>query len=213
MSYKVKFLGQGVMGEEALRVLKTERNVELVEDGEYDVLLVASWSKRIEQEVIDKAKICSVNIHSGLLPRQRGYHPLNWAIIWGDQVCGVSLHMIAESIDSGDIVLQKAFTIGEDDFIWDVRKKAVACVAPIIRTFFDNVEEALSKRWKQNQAFVTYAPRRFPSDSEVNLNAPIKDIYNLFRSCDKDYPAYAYVDNVKRYIKEFINRSVIVYED
>src|SRR3990167_4897391 len=114
--YKVLFLGGGFMGEEAERVLKTIDTIELIILGEqavkdFDFLLSVSYPHRIDLAVYSQAKVAAINLHSGALPKQRGYHPLNWALIWGDKIGGVTLHKTAESIDSGDIIIQYQFEI------------------------------------------------------------------------------------------------------
>lgn len=193
----------GFMGAEALRVLKTIPNVKLVEQGvdgikfeEFDIMLSVSYPHRIDRGILEKCK--AVNLHSGLLPKQRGYHPLNWAIIWGDKKCGVTLHKTAESIDSGDIIVQEAFNIDDQDFIQDLREKAKKCVEPILRRFFDEPDWYWSTAYKQDQALATYAPKRFPSDSELNPKAPMEHIRRHFRACDpQQYPAFVTIDGHK----------------
>lgn len=189
------------MGAEALRVLKTIPEVEIVEHGVFDIVLSVSYPHRIPAEFLEECR--AVNLHSGLLPKQRGYHPLNWALIWGDKKCGVTLHKTAESIDSGDVILQEAFDVDDQDFIQDLREKAKGCVEPILRKFFSDPERYYRNAVKQDQSEATYAPRRFPSDSEINIEAPLDHSRNLFRSCDpKEYPAFVVLDGHKFRVKD-----------
>ncbi len=55
------------------------------------------------------------NVHAALLPQYRGAAPINWAVINGDTVTGVTTFFIDKEIDTGRIILQKHFPIGIDD--------------------------------------------------------------------------------------------------
>jgi methionyl-tRNA formyltransferase len=201
---RVKFYGEGKMGNLVLDVLKTIASVELVDEKEedFDLLFSASCPRRISQEECKKAKFGAVNLHSGLLPRQRGYHPLNWALIWGDTQTGLTIHKIVDSFDAGDVYLQWSIKIEENDNIVSLRGKINDLVENVLKDFFSNFEHYCWHPTPQNQAEVTYAPRRFPEDSALNLFAPAEDVYNLFRACDPvEYPAFVMVDGVKRIVE------------
>lgn len=202
MKYKVKFLGSGFMADEAQRVIAELPNIDLVMGvWDCDILLTVSHAHRLNDEWLKAPRIGAINVHSGLLPKQRGYHPLNWALIWGDRNCGVTLHKLAESIDAGDIIHQIPFPIGFHDVIHDLREKSRRCVEPLLRRFFSNVDEMMEHAKQQDQSEATYAPKRFASDSQLNLNASEHDIYNLWRSCDPLlYPAFVIENGVKRLV-------------
>lgn len=210
---KIKLLHGGFIGKRAFQILYAlhcRQTIELVEGDDYDILITASYPKRITPEEIAKAKIASLNLHTGLLPKQRGYHPLNWALIWGDKQGGLTLHKTAESIDSGDIVMSCPFNISNNDTIRDLQVKATLLVEPVLVTFINNYLALLDCAQKQNQANATYAPRRFPSDSELNLKASKQEIWNLFRSCDPDlYPAFVMEDGRKRIVKDIVDGRIV----
>lgn len=202
-THKVCLAYGGFMGEEARRVLETLPNVELVLEWkgkpDADFFLTVSYPRRVLVE--DMEGIRAINLHTGFLPKQRGYHPLNWALIWGDRMGGVTLHKTAESIDSGDILVQRGFEITNEDHIEHLRVKAKALVYPILKQFFASPESAWDHAVQQEQSQATYAPRRYASDSQINLNETYWNIYNLWRSCDpKEYPAFVVFPNGERKI-------------
>jgi len=65
----------------------------------------------------------SVNLHGSLLPQYRGAAPINWAIINGEKETGVTTFKLKQEIDTGDILLQQSFPIGENDTAGDVHDK------------------------------------------------------------------------------------------
>lgn len=199
--YKVLFFGAGPMGDLVRGVLESLENVDLTVSrpmektqigGEgYDLIFLASFPARFPAEVAKLTALGAVNLHTGLLPEGRGWHPLNWALIWGKEKTGITIHKVVDSFDAGDVCLQTAVPIFESDNIVRLRERVDAHVPGLIQQFFRNPERYIDKAKPQNQAHVTYAPKRRSEDSELNLDASPSEIYNLFRSCDPDtYPAF-----------------------
>jgi len=220
--YKVLFFGAGKMGELVRNVLETIDNVEVTCIQErcdyldkYDLIFSASYPHRIPQEACKLTALGAVNLHTGLLPEGRGYHPLNWAIIWGKEYTGITIHKIVDSFDAGDICLQQTMPIFKTDTIRTLRERVDDNVGSVVRAFFASPEKWMSEARKQNQAQVSYAPKRRPEDSELNLDAQTHEIYNLFRSCDPDeYPAFVMVNGtVKRIVKSVSMNGEVTYAD
>ena len=190
------------MGEIALNVLQMLPNVEIVED-DMDIIFSASCPVRIDQSWVKRAALGAVNIHTGLLPEGRGSHPLNWALIWGKDKTGITIHKIVDTYDAGDIVLQEEIPIFDTDNIVSLRQRVEDAFPKLVSIFFNDPEGFMREAKKQNQALASYAQKRRVEDSELNMNAPVKDIYNLYRSCHPvEYPAYVMVDGVKHIVTD-----------
>lgn len=209
---KVLLFAGGGIGQIVRNVLEQHDNVELVEFDrgyaslsmwatsdelpEFDILFSASPGIKIPVEFCKRAKIGAFNLHTGLLPEGRGFHPLNWALIWGSEKTGITIHEIVESYDAGDVVAQHEVPVFDQDTIRMLRQRVDDFVPQVVSGFFDDPQHFINAKWKQNQAHVTYAPRRYPSDSEINFDASEKEIWDLWRSCDPDqYPAFVVVDD------------------
>lgn len=186
------------MGRLALDVLRGIEGIEVwpqrfvgdKPDAPY-LLFSASYPKRIPEDLLAGAALGAVNLHTGLLPEGRGWHPLNWALIWGRDKTGITIHKIVDSFDAGDICVQHEVPIFDTDTIVELRARVDATVPQVIAAFFEQPEHWISYATKQNQAHMTYAPKRRPEDSEINFEAPWRDVWNLYRSCDPvAYPAF-----------------------
>lgn len=199
--YKVLFFGTGLMGDLVRNVLASLENVDLhvsVEGqstqigGEgYDLIFSASFPARLPSELFKLTALGAVNLHTGLLPEGRGVHPLNWALIWGKEKTGITIHKIVDSFDAGDVCLQQEIPIFDTDNIVRLRERVDALVPAIVQEFFRDPEGYVAGAVPQNQALVSYAPKRRPEDGELNMMASPKQIYDLFRSCDPvEYPAF-----------------------
>ena len=212
--YRVKLYVANDAGEASTKIISSLGGVQIVEDNP-DIIFSASWPHRIIKEMRDQARLCAVNIHTGLLPQQRGVQPLNWALIWGDEQAGVTIHKMVDSFDAGDILLQSPILIGKHDTINDLKRKCFKEFEPLIKSFFENPEFHLNNAVQQNQANVTYAPKRTSEDSQINTKASSDEKYRLFRACDPEkYPAFVIKkDGTKQLVKEVTSQGKIVYKD
>jgi len=77
-----------------------------------DIIVVAAFGQILPKAIIDYPPLKCLNIHPSLLPRYRGAAPLNWTIIRGEKKTGVTIMLMDEGMDSGDILLQEETPIG-----------------------------------------------------------------------------------------------------
>lgn len=86
-----------------------------IRDLEIDCVIVASYGKIIPPELLDLPKMGSLNVHPSLLPRYRGATPIQAALLNGDRETGVTIMLMDEGMDTGDVVLQRATPISDSD--------------------------------------------------------------------------------------------------
>lgn len=80
-----------------------------------EFIIVVAYGRILPKEILDiPAKGC-INVHASLLPKYRGAAPIQWALIRGERVTGVATMLMDEGLDTGDILLQSAIEIAEDD--------------------------------------------------------------------------------------------------
>lgn len=89
--------------------------LEQIRSLEPDVIVVAAYGKLLPQALLDIPRMAVINVHSSLLPQYRGAAPINWAILNGDAVTGVTIQYMAAELDAGDILLTKATPIGPEE--------------------------------------------------------------------------------------------------
>jgi len=100
-----------------------EKDQDEILEMDADLIISAGWRRLIPENVIRAPKYGAINIHDGLLPKYRGFAPINWAIINGEHEAGVTVHFIDESADMGDILIQKKVDIKITDTAKDVYEK------------------------------------------------------------------------------------------
>lgn len=168
-----------------------------------DLIIVAGFPKLIPKSVIGTPRIGIINIHQSLLPKYRGRHPLNWAIINGEKETGVTIHHVNEKFDAGRIILQEKVPIYENDNIMDVYYRTVAKGKLMFEKLFNIIGTDEFIGYEQDSSEATYFSPRKASDGEISWNDPAQKIRNLIRALTYPYPgAYFFFKGEKFVIDE-----------
>ncbi len=80
-----------------------------------ELIVVAAYGKILPQEILDLPQYGCINVHSSLLPKYRGAAPINWAILNGERITGVSIMYMVAALDAGDVIRTVSTEIGEHE--------------------------------------------------------------------------------------------------
>lgn len=169
-----------------------------------DFALVLGWRTIINTDTDLNLKYGIIASHFSLLPKYRGFAPVQWAIINGETESGVTLFRIGDGeIDSGEIISQVKIAISSDDQGFDVDKKMTKAAIELIMNFFEDVRSNTLKFKEQDEREATYTCRRIPEDGRINWSCSSLEIHNLIRAIAFPYPgAYCYFNNIKYLINK-----------
>lgn len=95
--------------------IKTPEAVEELKKYEADIFVVAAFGQILSKEILEMPKYGCINIHASLLPRYRGAAPIQYAILNGDEMTGVTIMQMDEGLDTGDILTMKAIPVEKED--------------------------------------------------------------------------------------------------
>lgn len=104
---------------------KVRNNPEFIEEMKKlnpDVICVVAYGKILPEELLEIPKYGCINVHGSLLPKYRGAAPIQWAVINGEKVTGVTTMYMDKGMDTGDILLKQEVAIGNDETtgeLWD----------------------------------------------------------------------------------------------
>jgi methionyl-tRNA formyltransferase len=172
-------------------------NIELLKQSNPDILFIIGWHKIVPQEVLDTATI-RLGIHSSLLPKDRGPSPINWQIIRGETLGGVTLFHLTTGVDAGDIVDSEAYKIEENDTVADVYSKATISSISLLDKNWGSIHNMTIKAVHQNEKDATLNPRRKPKDGLIDWSKDSLECYNWIRALTRPYPgAFTYWNNKK----------------
>ena len=157
----------------------------------------------------------TINLHGSLLPQYRGAAPINWAVINGEKETGVTTFKLKHEIDTGNILLQESFPIGEDDTAGDVHDKMKELGARLLVKTIEGVVNGTLLETPQDLSYnnqdspLKHAPKIHTDTSRINWSQPVAAIYNFVRGLSP-YPAAFTIMNEKM-LKIFTSKKEIVY--
>jgi methionyl-tRNA formyltransferase len=155
-----------------------------------DVAFVCGWRTLLPKILIDAIPQGCLAAHDSLLPRYRGFAPLNWAVINGEVETGVTLFRIGEGpVDSGDIFGQKKVEIGFTETATDVYPRIISSTLLLFDEYLGAMENPGGINFsKQDDRNATYACKRTPPDGKIDWSRSATEIYNLIRALSPPYP-------------------------
>lgn len=155
-----------------------------------DLFVSMSFNQIFKKNIINLPKHKTINCHAGKLPFYRGRNILNWALINDEKEFGITVHYIDEGIDTGDIILQRAFPISdEDDYNTLLEVAYIECANILydaIKQIQNNKVESISQNTIHSVGF--YCGKRVVGDEIINWNQSSRDIFNFIRSICRPGP-------------------------
>ena len=146
-----------------------------------DLCVTAAFGQILSQEVLDIPKIGTVNVHSSLLPKYRGSAPINWAIMEGETVTGVTTMMTDKGLDTGDILLKREVPILPGETAEELTARLAPIGAELLIETIRRIEAGDCPRTKQNEAEASYFPMLKKEMGDIDWTLPAEKIVNLVR--------------------------------
>ena len=150
-----------------------------------DLFVVVGF--RMLPEVVWKMpKMGTFNLHAALLPQYRGAAPINWAVINGENLTGVTTFMIDQKIDTGGILLRQECRVEPTDTAGDVHDKLMAIGADLVVQTVEgliqkNIETRVQRSFVQGSEILHPAPKLTRELQHIDWNDTTRNIYNLVR--------------------------------
>ena len=131
-------------------------------------------------------KLGTFNLHAALLPQYRGAAPINWAVINGENITGVTTFMIDKKIDTGGIILRSECHIEPTDTAGDVHDKLMELGSSLVLETVEgivqhNVELRVQRSFIQGSELLKPAPKLSRELQHIDWNDSTRNIYNLIR--------------------------------
>ena len=157
-----------------------------------DLAILAFVTQIVPREVFSVPRLGSICFHPSLLPRYRGASALNWALINGESITGLTLFWVDPGMDTGPILLQKEVAVDPDDTTGSLYFNKVFPLG------VDAIGEAVAlikggnpPRIVQDESRATYDPPCRDEHARIDWSRPAPAVYNLIRGCDPQPGAHA----------------------
>lgn len=165
---------------ETPKTLRTEDSFEKLKSYRPDVIVVAAYGLIIPQNILDIPKYGCINIHGSLLPRWRGAAPIERALLAGDHMTGITIMQMDAGIDTGDIILKKELSIGEDEKFQNLFDRMKKLGAEMIVEVLKNIDHNCKE--KQSEEGVIYAYKIESKESILSSKDSVFVNYNKIRT-------------------------------
>lgn len=151
----------------ALRILRELRP---------DILVVVAYGRILPDDILAAAPLGAVNVHGSLLPKYRGAAPIQWAVLNGDRITGVSTMYLASEMDSGDIIYTEETEIGEKETSGELFDRLMAMGAELLVRTLRDIEAGIAPRRAQDHSRASYVTMLDKSLCPIDWNRSPREV-------------------------------------
>lgn len=157
-----------------------------------DFICLAAYGYILKPEILKLPKIGAINLHPSMLPIYRGPAPIQWAILNGDEVTGVTTMSMNEKIDQGGILLQRTVGIQPEETYGEIEDKLSKIGADLL---IETIDKFNSLQPIAQKGIISYAPKITKEMRKINWNKPANEVVNLIRAFSPKPLAYTIFRN------------------
>ena len=176
-----------------------------------DFLVVVAYGQVLPRQVLSVPHLAAVNIHASLLPRYRGPAPIQWAIINREVETGVTLMLMDEGLDTGDMLTSASISIRPDDTSGALHDRLAVLGADLLVRTLERFDIHRKNAAPQLHDRATYAPMLKKSDGHLDWRKPAEDIEALIRGLTPWPGAFCFIEGKR--IKIFRATPKIIRTD
>jgi methionyl-tRNA formyltransferase len=147
-----------------------------------DIAVVVAFGQILPQAVLDAPARGSINIHGSILPRYRGAAPIQWAIIRGETVTGITTFQMDAGMDTGPVLLTASTPIGPEESAAALAERLSRLGAEVIIDTLTRLDTLTPVPQRHEDA--TLAPRLKKTDGAIDWRRPARELVNLVRGCN-----------------------------
>lgn len=156
---------------------------ELIKSLRPDILVVVAYGRILPDDMLEVPKYGAINVHASLLPKYRGAAPIQWAVLNGDKITGVTTMYLASEMDTGDIIYTAETEIGEFETSGELFDRLMVMGAELLDRTLRDIEAGTAPRTPQDHSKASYVKMLDKSLSPIEwAKTPreiIKQIYGL----------------------------------
>ena len=148
-----------------------------------DILVVVAYGRILPDDILAVPKFGAINVHGSLLPKYRGAAPIQWAVLNGDRITGVTTMYLAHDMDAGDVIYKAETEIGEYETAGELFDRLMQMGAELLIKTLDDIERGTAPRKPQDHSQASYVGMLDKSICPIDWDKPprmvLKHIYGL----------------------------------
>ncbi len=164
--------------------------VALLQEMNPDVIVVVAFGQILPKAILDIPKYGCVNVHASLLPKYRGAAPIQWAVIDGEEVSGVTTMLMDEGLDTGDMLEKAELVLDKNETGGSLFDKLSVLGGELILSTLEKMEHGTITRTPQGDAVTSYAKMLKKEMGEIDWSMEAVKIERLIRGLNPWPSAY-----------------------
>lgn len=161
--------------------IRTEEFFDNIKNLNPDLICVVAYGKILPKNILDLPPHGCINVHASFLPKYRGAAPINWAIISGEKVTGITTMRMDEGMDTGDMLLRREMPIDDEDTGETLSEKLSEMGGEVLIETIKLFKEGRLDPIPQDHSQATYAPMLKKEDGNIDWKKSAEEIRNLIR--------------------------------
>lgn len=161
--------------------MKDGEALKIIETLNPDLIIVVAYGKILPKEILYFPKYNSINIHASLLPAYRGAAPIQWSILNGEKVTGVTSMLMNEGLDTGDMLLSEKIEITENMNAGELHDALSIMGAEVMSKTIAEVKANSLKPVKQDDSLSNYSPMLSKSLCPTDFTKSAQEVHNHIR--------------------------------
>ena len=161
--------------------MKDGEAISILENLNPELIIVVAYGKILPKEILDYPKYGCINMHASILPRYRGAAPIQWSVINGEKISGVTAMQMDVGLDTGDMLLTKTVEIDENETAGELHDKLSVLGADVMSETIDLLLKGELKPEKQNDSDSNYAPMLSKDLCPIDWNESAQKVHNKVR--------------------------------
>lgn len=158
-----------------------EKSLELLKSISPDLIVVTAYGQILPKEILELPEYGCINIHASLLPKYRGAAPINWCILNGEKVTGVTSMMMEEGLDTGDMLIRRETEIGENETYQELYGRLAEMGGEVLAETIDALEQNKLSPEKQDDSLTCYSPMIKKEMSALDFSKNAAEVHNTIR--------------------------------
>lgn len=153
----------------------------ILKDLSPDLIVVVAYGKILPEDILNLPRYGCINIHGSLLPRYRGAAPIQWSVINGEKVTGVTAMQMDAGLDTGDMLGTVQTEIGENETSGELYERLAQLGASLLSQTIADIAAGRAKRTPQDDALSSYAPMLSKELSPIDWHKSAAVVHNQVR--------------------------------
>ena len=175
--------------------IRDDANVAYLKKYNADIIIVAAFGQILPKSILDMPRYGCVNVHASLLPKYRGAAPIQWAVINGDEITGVTTMRMDVGLDTGDMIAKREVRVAEDETGGSLFDKLADVGAKLCVETMDMLEKGTATFTPQNNEMSTHTSMITKELGNIDWKKPAVEIERLIRGLNPWPSAYTHLNN------------------